>query len=533
MYETAGDPRLSLYMQLVRGAEKNNVQEGVNAVINMNTDQAMNDIAVMAFQTRDVRGGKGERQLFYTMLQAMEAYDQELAEKLLKLIPQYGSWDDMFTIANGMIPSLKGAVLLKAAEQVEKDEKNLSVGESISLVSKWAPREGKAFTALASEFARLLTGNPKVKHSQIMSVYRKRMVRLNAALKTVETYECANRWDEIDPARVPGRARHIKMAAYMNEKGKKNGKELRHPENEKRMSCRQHFQEFFQKAAKGEVKITGVDTLYPHELVERASESLQTATDDDKNSINAVWDGMVAKASQGGGLGRSTVMCDFSGSMCGTPYWVSLAMGILISSVTTPAFKNRFMSFDSVPTWHTFQENEKTLFEKLESINRNHGIGHGTSTDFQKALDLILKTLKESNCQPGDEPENLIVVTDMGWDAASGSEGFSSYEYVVKTTPWQTHLEMAQEAFRAGGWKVPRIVVWNVSASYSMDFQAQADTEGVLMLAGWSPSLFKVLCEEGPKLQNPYDALRAQLDDKRYDPVRAVVSEWLEGGWRT
>jgi hypothetical protein len=280
------------------------------------------------------------------------------------------------------------------------------------------------------------------------------------------------------------------------------------------------------------VKITGVDTLYPHELVARASGLLGNATEDDKNSMNAVWDGMVAKAAQGGGLGRSTVMCDFSGSMGGTPYWVSLAMGILISSVTTPAFKNRFMSFDSVPTWHTFQENEKTLFEKLESIQKNYGIGQGTSTDFQKALNLILKTLKESNCQPGDEPENLIVVTDMGWDAASSSDSVG-YEYVVKTHTWQTHLEMAQEAFRAGGWKVPRIVVWNVSASYSTDFQAQADTEGVLMLSGWSPSLFKVLCEEGPKLQNPYDALRAQLDDKRYDPVRAVVSEWLKGGWRT
>ena len=532
MYETAGDPRLSLYMQLVRGAEEKNIQEGVNAIIEMNTDQAMKDIAVLAFQTRDIRGGKGERKLFYTMLQTMATYDQELVENLLALIPEYGSWDDMFTIANSLIPSLKGQVLLKAAAQVEKDEKKLAGGESISLVGKWAPREGKAFTGLASEFARLLAGNPKVKHSQIMSAYRRRMVRLNAALKTVETYECANRWDEIDPARVPGRARHIKMAAYMNENTKKSGKELRYPENEKRMSCREHFQEFFKMAANGEVKITGVDTLYPHELVARASGLLGNATEDDKNSMNAVWDGMVAKAAQGGGLGRSTVMCDFSGSMGGTPYWVSLAMGILISSVTTPAFKNRFMSFDSVPTWHTFQENEKTLFEKLESIQKNYGIGQGTSTDFQKALNLILKTLKESNCQPGDEPENLIVVTDMGWDAASSSDSVG-YEYVVKTHTWQTHLEMAQEAFRAGGWKVPRIVVWNVSASYSTDFQAQADTEGVLMLSGWSPSLFKVLCEEGPKLQNPYDALRAQLDDKRYDPVRAVVSEWLKGGWRT
>jgi hypothetical protein len=47
------------------------------------------------------------------------------------------------------------------------------------------------------------------------------------------------------------------------------------------------------------------------------------------------------------------------------------------------------------------------------------------------------------------------------------------------------------------------------------------------MLAGWSPSLFKVLQKEGVVIQTPYAALRAQLDDERYDPVRARVEAWL------
>jgi hypothetical protein len=87
---------------------------------------------------------------------------------------------------------------------------------------------------------------------------------------------------------------------------------------------------------------------------------------------------------------------------------------------------------------------------------------------------------------------------------------------------------MIREAFkRAGedmwgegqGWQPPRIVIWNVAAT-SADFHAMADTEGVIMLGGWSPSLFKTLCEEGAKVMTPFDMVRAILDAERYQPVR-------------
>jgi hypothetical protein len=105
----------------------------------------------------------------------------------------------------------------------------------------------------------------------------------------------------------------------------------------------------------------------------------------------------------------------------------------------------------------------------------------------------------------------------------------------VKTAEKQTAVQMAREAFkRAGedmwgegcGWQPPRIVIWNVAATYSSDFQCAAHEEGVIQLSGWSPSLFKVLCEEGARVQTPYEALRVQLDDERYWPVRAIAADW-------
>jgi hypothetical protein len=156
-------------------------------------------------------------------------------------------------------------------------------------------------------------------------------------------------------------------------------------------------------------------------------------------------------------------------------------------------------------------------------------------------MDLVLAQCKAKRVKPGQEPENLIVLTDMAWDQACGSDQQSyytgnSYRNVVKTDGWQTHVEMIREAFkRAGedmwgegqGLKMPTIVIWNIAAT-CQDFHATANTPGVVMLSGWSPSLFKVLQTKGVVNMTPADALRIQLEDKRYDLVRERCREFLE-----
>jgi hypothetical protein len=216
-----------------------------------------------------------------------------------------------------------------------------------------------------------------------------------------------------------------------------------------------------------------------------------------------------------------------SGRNGANPYWVSMAMGLLISEITTAEFRDTFLTFDSTPMLHRLPK-DADLFARIAAIGH---VGQGMSTDFQKAMDLVLGNLKASRCKPGDEPDNLIVITDMNWDAACASHQTSrytahSYRHVVKTSPWQTHIQMIREAFKRAGedmWGVPftppRIVIWNVAAT-SSDFHAQADTEGVVMLSGWSPSLFKNLLKGEIKSMTPLEMLHIILEDERYDPVR-------------
>ena len=46
------------------------------------------------FYARDIRGGCGERRTFRVILKGLANNYQEIAKKLIKLVPEYGRWDD-------------------------------------------------------------------------------------------------------------------------------------------------------------------------------------------------------------------------------------------------------------------------------------------------------------------------------------------------------------------------------------------------------------------------------------------------------
>jgi hypothetical protein len=556
-----GDPRVALSALLTRGAESDLLSSGMRAILSMKTEKNQNleDAFVLAFQTRDIRGGKGERKLFDDIFRYLltQVETQDIALELLSLIPHYGCWRDVFALTS--VDTAYESIMEYCVRQYNEDTKAAAEGKPISLFAKWAPRESRHSSldhSLCSALAWRLNPQEKL-HSRRLMKYRKGIATLNKHLKTVEIAMCGNNFQSIEPASVPGRALQKYSKAFLNEPSTFTKATNPRPSTDPdRIQCAEKFSEHFAKAAKGLAKVKGADTVFPHELIKKIVQNMRrdgyyTNKDDDleedvytslspeeKDSLVAVWNSMVAKAKEGGGLRKSLAMCDFSGSMQSsgtngdTPYWVSMAMGLLISELTTDEFKDTFMTFDSYPTLHPLPPGD--IFERVASITSS--LCQGTSTDFQKAMDLVLATLKEKRCKCGDEPEYLIVLTDMNWDAACGSHEASiytqnRYRNVVKTDSWQTHVEMIRESFkRAGedmwgkgqGWKMPTIVIWNIAAT-STDFHAKADTPGVVMLSGWSPSLFKVLQTEGIVSWTPYQALRVQLDDERYDLVREKV----------
>jgi hypothetical protein len=374
-------------------------------------------------------------------------------------------------------------------------------------------------------------------------LYRKACSEMNAHLKTVEVNMCGGTWAGINPEAVPGRTMHRNKRAFLNLvpentyqkaetierrdrkvhiKGKlvkvtdADKNTLRYPDNEDRMKCRGNFVQYADKAVKGEVKVKGADVIMPHELTHKVHFS-NSVSDDEFKLIEAQWAAIRDRVVSEGGIKGTVVMSDFSGSMEGIPMDVSLALGILISEINDEAFKDHILSFDSKPTWISFK-GKKTLREKVEHARK---APWGGSTNFQAACDLVLKRLVEFKVPPSEAPKDLLVLTDMGFDAAVGLGG--GYSHVNKSASWQTHLQMIRGAFAAHGYTAPRIVLWNLRAAYS-DFHAKADEDGVVMLSGWSPAVLKAI-QGGIEVRTPYDGLRELLDNKRYDAVRAAFEE--------
>ena len=570
VFDSTGSSLLDLSIRLVRDARPGDIRERIRMFSSVDSARSRDrliDAFVLAFHTRNVRGGKGERDLFQELFLELYKCHPMDAVRVLKLIPHYGCWRDMFELASlsltdgysgeeaMMMANLRHDIMGIVATQLRDDYRaTYEEGSPISLCAKWAPRERDVLAKYAAQAYMERVGAIYTvgrSHSLTMRYYRKTLSHINKKLGTVEVPMCAGAWASIKPSAVPGRAGALYKRAFLNlpstwvPSPSGGGKHVtpapdgvRKPDDEDRIACASRFKAHFAKAAKGEAKVHGADTLFPHEVVRKATNTLPDTAEGDH--LQAVWLSMVGKAKEAGGLGRSIFMSDFSGSMQSagkagdTPYWVSMALGLLGAEVCADEFKDRLMTFDSNPTWHTFRP-EDNLFDRIVSITHSR-CGQGTSTDFQKAMDLVLATLKEKRMRPGQEPENLIVLTDMAFDQACGSSETSAYtghgyRHVVKTAPWETHVAMIQEAFkRAGedmwgpgqGFKPPRIVIWNLAAD-PKDIHAKADQPGVAMLSGWSPSQFKVLCEAGPQPLTPLDILRMELDDPQYDAVREAL----------
>jgi len=256
-------------------------------------------------------------------------------------------------------------------------------------------------------------------------------------------------------------------------------------------------------------------------------------------------DGSKAAAAAGAvNVGKLVPLSDVSGSMSGIPMIVSIALGILVSEVNHPAFRDRVLTFETDPTWVNLSD-KSTIAQKVEALRH---ASWGGSTDVNKAFQRIAEVVRTHRL-PMEEVPDLIILSDMQFDCAVG--GASQY----------TQLEQVKKLFHDLGVEIsgkpypaPKIIFWNLRPD-TVGFPASADSENVQMLSGFSPSLLKYVLEgeelveeevevevtdettgEKTKVKvmqavkpTPYQTLRKALDDERYHPIRLLLSASQEG----
>ena len=595
--ESVGEERVALFFALVRGISDESLQVLFNQCLSNATDtnraEVMADLFVMAFQTRDCRGGKGERDIFYKLVQHLYERCPSTTMSVLSLISEYGYYKDFFRLiesseTNIEYEQLRARLVELVASQLRADEALVDsvaangaggaggstladIRRQVSMCGKYAPREGKHFAKKASstsESFRLLLRHlfpdtPQTARAQ----YRKLVSKLTRFLDVPEVKMCGKRYAEIDFNRVPSVCAKKFCKAFLNEKLKKApGSEEeetgnRFPDNTDRVQCRQHLR---QTITEGKVK---GKQLYPHQIVETLQKgggrsggigSLE------KEMLNVQWidirrnlleqlaaaqgpaeEGAAAAADRGINVGKLVPLSDVSGSMSGIPMLVSIALGILISEVNHPAFRDRVVTFESNPRWVSLSDCSN-IEHKVKKLAR---APWGGSTNIEKAMDLLEQVVRKHRLPMAEVPD-LIIFSDMQFDQAShGESAYLTQLERIRVRFHQLGMDLCGEPYPA-----PRIIFWNLRAG-TVGFPAQADSENVQLLSGFSPALLKCVLEGGAmeteeeveeavvdaagnvttttvtrKVKpTPYSTLRKVLDDERYYPVRRLLAQSSEG----
>ena len=427
----------------------------------------------MLFYARNIRGGLGERRVFRVLLKDI-ADNPQLVEKNIALVPEFGRWDDLFVLFG--TPS-EQIMLDFVANQFINDLRNFENGDNsnVSLLAKWLPSINTS-SKNTVEMARMFAKKFGLKERE----YRKALSLLRGYLRVVEKDMSANNWNEIKYDGVPSYA----MKNYASAFGRHDY---------------ERFSNYINQVKSGEKKINA-GTLYPYDLVKKYLIGLDfwsPVWDKEENDVvEAQWNALPNYVE---GNKNILVMADTSGSMYnGTSIYASLGLSIYFAERNHGAFHNLMMVFARDPLLVGLTD-RASLAKKLTEIPQ---INAG-NTDIEKAFNKVLEIAITGKVAPEDMPQALLVITDMEFDPSS----------VIGKTAYET----AKKKFEEYGYKLPRVIFWNVSQR-TTGYQAKKYDRGVIMVSGTSASTFKEVLAHID--MTPYEFMIKVLSNPMYDRVK-------------
>ena len=466
-------------------------------------------------QTRDIIDGKGEYTLSYMLLAVWFKHHPRLAIFAFECFVlrddkehPYGSWKDVKYMIKYMEQLGTGESLINSAISLLNNQLRDDVSAlEPSLAAKWVPREKSAhselFTRLALDYfddyirSAITETSYKKAITKAKMDYRKLISSLNMKLETVQVYQCANTWSEIDPSKQTSITMHKQKKAFLNKTKKGDQRSVL----EDRIVCAEKFTEFAQKAEKGEVEVKG-KRIGLNDFTKEALQLITRQHSPEAQILNAQW---LNNSLQTGQLGKMIAMVDVSGSMNGEPLYAAIALGLRIAEKSL--IGKRVLTFSVSPTWVKLDgcNNFISMVEKVRCSD------WGMNTNFFAALNLILDAIVQQKLEPTDvEDMVLTILSDMQIDVADTKYG--SMMDLIDQKYAETGMRLFGVPFKA-----PHILFWNLQSTSG--FPALSSKKNASMMSGFSPALLNLFCEEGLNaLQSctPWSLFLKGLDLDRY-----------------
>ena len=444
------------------------------------------------FFARDVREGLGERRLFKVCLKALADLDEKAVIKLLPYVSEYGRWDDLLIMLSEDMPANVGKrVYWMLLEQLSEDEENMKAGKPISLLAKWMPSlncSSKQRKDLAKRICKYWD-MPEKQYRQSLSALRK-------YLDIVERKMCANEWDKIDYSAVPSKANLIYKNAFM-----------KHDEGRRT--------EYLEKLQKGEAKINS-SVAFPHDIACKYKSSYWEIKSETDATLEEMWKALPDLVN---GNANTLVVADGSASMESridskskvTALDVANSLAIYFAERSSGAFENKYITFSENPQLVDLSGGAN-LREKL-IIAGTHD--ECANTNIEGTFRLILQTAIDSNAKQEDLPANILVISDMEFDSSTRFYFQNEDEEWIYVTPDETLFEGIEKEFNEAGYKMPRLVFWNVCSRTGAIPVTQNDL-GVALVSGFSANIIKMVMSGKV---DPYEVLVEQLMSPRYECI--------------
>lgn len=446
------------------------------------------------FYSRDARQGIGERRLFRVVLKDLVESNPEMVIPVINLIPEYGRYDDMWCLLDNAESA--NTVYQIVDKQLKQDWDNMKTGKPISLIAKWMPSIN-ASSAKTKEYGKKLCKALKMTERE----YRKALSKLRKYLDIVEVKMSDKSWSEIKYEAVPSRANLIYNSAF-----------LRNDEVRRR--------EYLSKLEKGETKINA-STLFPHDIVHKYMKSggwTQSMKAKDA-TIEALWKALPDTVQ---GCGNTIVVADGSGSMTTrvdnnsgvTALEVANAIAIYFAERSSGQFKDKYITFSERPQFVDFSKCN-TLHDKLQTALAHNEVAN---TNIEKVFDLILTSAVNNHMSQADLPKNILIISDMEFDSATCIRSSRSYGYI---RPDQRLFDVITQKYARAGYKMPRLVFWNVN-SRTGTIPVKENELGVALVSGFSVNVAKMVMSGKT---DPFECLLETLNSERYAPVEAALKQ--------
>ena len=436
---------------------------------------------VWLFYARDIRGGLGERRLFRTVLSSL---DPRFVVPIISLIPEYGRYDDMWCLLDNN--STASVVYKIVKEQLSQDLKDMQESKPISLLAKWLPSINASSTK-TKEYGKKLCKALRMSERE----YRKTLSKLRKYIDVVEVKMSANNWSEINYEAVPSRANLIYEDAFFRNDGKRR-------------------REYLLRLKEGKTKINS-SVLFPHDIVNKYKR------EEEKNpTLEALWKSLPNTVND---CDSTIVVADGSGSMTSridpssstTALDVANALAIYFSERLTGQFKNKYITFSERPQFVDFYDCI-SLFSKINEALRHNEC---SNTNIEAVFNLILKTAIRYNMRQDDLPKNILIISDMEFDACARDDNGRRFEN-------KRLFKVISQKYEKAGYKLPRLIFWNVNSRTKTIPLTENDC-GVALVSGFSTNIAKMVMSSE---LDPLKCLLEVLNSSRYAPVREVLDRF-------